>query len=160
MKRILLYLLLILFISINFNQLCAAPNRTKDNRTIILICIESPTLLCPLCLNQLLDICNKLEKFKSKLEIRGIYLTDNNKRRNSSRDIKIVRLKLKGFVRANHLSFSFYPDKNQVFGEDGCIIIINEKHLRKWMLPLKKQEINELDIILKSLQSEIQEEEL
>ncbi|MCD6118120.1 hypothetical protein J7K93_14025 [bacterium] len=150
MKRILLYSLMLLFLILNFNQLGAVQEHSNSKKAIVLICLEKTTLLCPLCLDQFLDICKKIEKYKSKFTIIGVYLIDNNEKITST-DVKIEQLKLMGFVKANNLSFPFYIDKNHIFGEDGCIIIISENYFRRLTLQLNPLQIKEFEETLQKL---------
>jgi len=56
-----------------------------------------------------------------------------------------------GFVKANNLSFPFYIDKNHIFGEDGCIIIISENYFRRLTLQLNPLQIKEFEETLQKL---------
>ena len=93
----------------------------------LLLCMTRATLGCPLCISTFLKLCKDVEKYRSHISIKGLYLFKPAQRDQTDRHRKIIRLQLSGFVNANGIPFSFSIDDSGQYGEKSCVVVHGEK---------------------------------
>jgi hypothetical protein len=100
-------------------------------------------LMCPACLQSFLDFYHQVQGLMEKGSARGILVLDELPHEEKELSLSIARKKLRGFLRANNITFPFVVDPLSVFRDfcrDGPALILFDgrtEMVRKYSFPLK-----------------------
>ena len=115
----------------------------ETNGPFILIFLDFRDFMCPSCLDSLLSVCRALPRHLLMTRVMGIiHCYDPDPL--SPRQIKILRKKIKGFVRANRILFPVLLDKNPPRDPSGIV------KTQLWVLSGASRELVRFDFPLSS----------
>jgi len=122
---------------------------------IIIVTLNFTDLNCHLCYESFLSICDSLKKSNMINNTWGILLCDQKKRNAEQKAMyrQIIERKLRGFTKANSISFPFVIDYNGEFirNNDSAINILGMgmKEIKTWELPLQQKKIREIMCLIR-----------
>ena len=119
--------LILIFIMLRVKYFCDYWKLVKKEG--IYVFIDESDLYCPVCVDQFLGVCKRLERFK---DIININMFISVRERN-----KFIIHQVKGFKKNNNLSFDVILIQNKISG----FVLLNKDHcMIRWKLPLNEKD--------------------
>lgn len=110
--------------------------------------IDFRDFACLTCLDSFLDFYRRIPSRFQAEDSMGILILNPERRDKTSSDI--ARVKLRGFVESNNITFPVQVDRFHVFGEfakDGTSVVLfdyDREIIKKFLFPLRQQDLKEI----------------
>lgn len=87
-----------------------------DAKKIIVI-FSFYEMQCSMCIDNLIFFCDYISKAKKCKNTMGILINEDGPMTKNDEELKILKKKLRGFIKGNNIKFSIKIDKNGIFSE-------------------------------------------
>jgi len=129
-----------------FKSMTVAPN---DKRQLLLFILDFQDFSCMTCLDSFLMLYRQLpDRFRTSNAWGVLVIKKTEEEEN--KQLWIAEKKLRGFIRANHITFPILVDRSQVFGKwtetGSCVLLFNgiQNIVHRYDFPLTGDQFEEI----------------